>query len=135
MRALAVSGTLLPTDTVFKEGVVCGVLARKVKNLFALPGAAAPVAVAIPAPDYVVVAPKGSDDLIPSLVPDLVPLEPKPEPKEVAAVEQLAPPPAGDRKPSAERPPLGPDRQAPHQRKGRATAGKGVTVVGQDGVY
>lgn len=121
MRALASSGGILPTDTVYKEGVERGILASKVKNLFAAP-----------APDHLVVSAKAHTELMPAAVPDLLPLEPKAETIEVAATE-LAAPPVTVKKPP-ERPSPGPDRQAQHQRKGRATAGKGITIVGQDGV-
>ncbi len=34
LKELATCGVILPTDTVWKEGVATGVLARKVRNLF-----------------------------------------------------------------------------------------------------
>ncbi len=37
LRALAVAGKILVTDTVWKDGIVLGVLADRVKNLFPIP--------------------------------------------------------------------------------------------------
>ncbi len=34
LKELAACGVILPTDTVWKEGVATGVLARRVRNLF-----------------------------------------------------------------------------------------------------
>jgi ribosomal protein L12E/L44/L45/RPP1/RPP2 len=46
LREIAAAGQILPTDTIWKEGVEQGALASNVKNLFAAP----PVAAAAPAP-------------------------------------------------------------------------------------
>ena len=64
LKELAVVGQLSPTHTVWKEGVEKGVLAAKVKNLFAIPQCELPSAVpdqaTIPVPASANVAPSPS---------------------------------------------------------------------------
>jgi hypothetical protein len=128
MKELAADGSILPTDVVWKEGVEKGVAANKVKHLFQ---PAAP-AQQRPEDDPVVpaVAPVGWVEAPPS------PVVPEPVPPEEAAVTEAelpAPPLA-----PAEPPPVAPDASASNwqqpARKGRATAGRGAVLVGQDGV-
>ena len=102
LMCLAASGQVLPTDTVWQQGVEDGVPAATVKNLFAV---AAPTAVA--------------DEPTWQLAGDLFnETDGKGEAPSAAPVET---PPANAYAP---RPPA---------KAGRATAGKGAVIVGQDG--
>jgi hypothetical protein len=156
MRELASSGGVLPTDTVWKEGIEKGVLASKVKNLFlpvsACPrGAEVPVAAALPVSPP---APAVPNDLaalrqaeapLPSPEPQPEPAEPTSElvpeeswpPKPVSSA--AAPAPVASEatpRPQGQRSTTSPVSawQSRHARKGRATAGRGAIIVGQDGV-
>jgi len=106
MKELAAEGGILPTDTVWKEGVERGVSASKVKNLFLPP----------PALDE---APAAGEPAAKDVRPPVV------EPRS-AEPAPAAPVPA----------PVEARTSAWHQpaRKGRATAGRGVVLVSQDGV-
>jgi hypothetical protein len=105
MKELAACGSILPTDTVWKEGVERGVAASKVKHLFA------PVPVSVPTAEA------------PAVQPEAPPPVVQPEPTEAKADVPLAPPV----------PAAAATWQVP-ARKGRATAGRGAVLVGQDGV-
>ncbi len=51
LKELAASGRILPTDTIWKEGIEGGVLARSVKNLFSpFPASVPPAQVPSPSP-------------------------------------------------------------------------------------
>ncbi len=104
LRALAAAGTIVPTDTIWMEGVAQGALARDVKNLF--PAVAAAVVAPPPAPAPSVVAPEPAP-----------PAEAQPayrEPERAPRPPVQAPPPA-------------------KARTGRAQAVQGCVVVSQDG--
>src|SRR5262249_19838223 len=114
MKELAACGGILPTDTVWKEGVERGVPASKVKNLFT-PAPAGP--------------------------PDEVPAAATPAASPPAVAQAPAPPPRADEPKPTERraepappePAAGSSSRQP-ARKGRATAGRGAVIVSQDGV-
>lgn len=110
---LTASGGLLRTDTVWLEGVEQGVPAGRVRNLF--PPAADPT------PDPVAPAPKPE-----------APAAPGPEVAEYAPAPEPAPPPEPPPPAAAPESPPAPAYQAP-VRPGRAVAGKGAVIVGQDG--
>jgi hypothetical protein len=126
MKDLASRGEILPTDTVWKEGVAQGALAGKVKNLFQ--PAHPPPAGAAPAP-----APAAAlaEALPPPVQPD----------SSVLAAETKAgraeAPPAGGAETASEGATAAARRPAaeqPRAKKGRAVAGKGAILQGQDGV-
>jgi hypothetical protein len=137
LKALAASGEILPTDTIWKEGIERGSLAQKVKHLF--PSASDPVPLAEPPSP-------------PQPTPDTPAVEAESAPAEPAA--ELGSDESASAEPqSEERPVLGPDaadaqllplEKVPEPvspsscqmpvKKGRATAGKGTVIVGQDGV-
>jgi hypothetical protein len=104
-RDLARAGTILPTDTVWKSGIEEGVLASRVRNLFA------PIVADVPIPML----------LEENESPTLAPLEP------VASVE-AAPPVA---KPTT--PAVDVNGRKKHAPKGVATALAGAIIVSQDG--
>lgn len=120
LKDLAASGRILPTDTIWKEGIAKGVLATKVKNLF--PPIQADVA---PVNTRFQSAPSSS--LSPGCTP---------------ASEKLPPIAALDLSPSStEQPPnekvsetLSPPASQPKKvRKARVVGIKGAVIVGQDG--
>lgn len=155
---LAASGQILPTDTVWKEGIDKGVLARRVKYLFQL----APVPCS--GSDGVTLTPvpplsQGSADASTSAgLPPAVEPEPAPPAEtgsgstEPAAAKQpeensgmagapAEPTPAPipteiNLMPDGEAPatPVPPSPPPKKVRKGRAVAGKGALIVGQDGI-
>jgi GYF domain 2 len=109
---LAASGDVLPSDTVWREGVEMGVPAHTVRNLFrnapAAPGGdtARSTATSQPVAEAAAATPE------PNALPDDAELKPMEEPP-AAESEQRAVQNA--------------------KRKARATAGRGVVIVGQDG--
>jgi len=124
LRDLADKGHVLATDTIWKEGVVKGVSANKVKNLFqACQPEVPPVFSSVPAATMpsssqpMVGAPTGlatvSDDPLTGTLPDKIELQP----------EMLAPLPQK------------PTRVPEPVKKRRAVAKKGAIIVSQDGVY
>jgi hypothetical protein len=113
MKELAAAGGILPTDVVWKQGVEKGVAASKVKYLFAPPPAVAPSAAIVEVPE--VLPPTEA----PVPAPPPVAVELKPEPVAEQIPEPAAPPASG---------------WHGETRKGRATAGRGAVLVGQDGV-
>jgi GYF domain 2 len=127
---LAASGEIVPTDTVWQEGVEAGVAAGKVKNLFRSAThradrlASAP---ATPAPDVALaVAPKAGDQ------PGVMPLDPPaaaPDPEAGAEVIPTDPVPTATEVP----PTAGWSTTRATPKTARAVAGKGVVIVGQDG--
>jgi hypothetical protein len=119
LRELAASGGLLGTDMVWKEGVVLGALAARVKNLFR------------PLRDtVVVVAPPPLSPTEPAAVVLAgAATAPPPEPPAPIASPVLASPSNAPTCAGAK--PLG---GKPPAKKGRAVAGRGVRIVGQDGV-
>jgi GYF domain 2 len=136
LRDIADAGHILPLDTIWKEGVEKGMTARKVKNLFPdpLPNTSA-VSVAVPPPPQTPstlspVEEKRSDEAIPERAP--VAAGPAPEldldPDNVQLQPEWTPP--GETPPPAPALPTKPK----HVRKGRAVAGAGAVLCGQDGV-
>jgi hypothetical protein len=133
LRDLADAGKILPTDTVWKEGVAQGVAAAKVKNLF---DPAASIATAVSTG-----VPAGS--AAPSSPPASPPVPPTPEaadpgraiaPGEAAPATSVAG--AAAKPQEAEPAPAGqPGPPAPQARKVRAVAGRGAIIVGQDGAF
>jgi hypothetical protein len=123
LRDLADAGQILPTDTIWKAGVEQGVSAAKVKNLF--PGADDAALAGVPTtntyPDAPLPAGGPAHDPLPQAevaeTPTLVPAAELPAQQSVAAPVQ--------------RPMVPPQ----HVRKGRAVAGKGVSIISQDGTY
>jgi hypothetical protein len=107
LSVLAAGGQVLPTDTVWQEGVEDGVPAIRVRNLFR----PAPVAAAT-----AVIDPPAGDGIPPLIAADppadlaAAPVSPEPEAPLAAAPAWQAPP-----------------------KGGRAVAGKGVVLIGQDG--
>jgi hypothetical protein len=112
LRQRAAAGRILPTDMIWKEGVVEGALAKNVKNL--LP---ATVLQAPPAPAEAT-SPR--------------PIAPTPEPTSDQSSSETQAPQAEDAQLQAESRP-GRRPQPEQLKKGTATAGKGVIIVGQDG--
>jgi hypothetical protein len=128
LAGLAAGGQILPTDTIWKEGIERGVLARRVKNLFSLAPAVNPDLALL----AVLAAPR-SPELATATEPDEIPEEvyapaaPAPDgfPEDIGLVPEAsapAPPP----------PPAPPPKRV---RVGRAVGGKGALIVGQDGTY
>jgi hypothetical protein len=121
---LAASGEILPTDTIWKEGLETGVPAARVRGLFS-GEPILPAATAEPVPNVAnqeaespqesappIAAPTDSNALVmPSPETELLPVE-------------------GDSTTPTPSPP--PRPQEP--RKARAVAGKGAIIVGQDGI-
>jgi hypothetical protein len=141
LRSLADAGEIVPTDTVWKEGVEQGVAANRVKNLFPPPPNADALAPAVPstkvdqdpAQTAPAPAPEPPAATAPEESPEEVTSDPVEEPGPAEFVEEervedqvplRAPPstPGGGRRPEP-------------VRKARAVSGKGTTVVGQDGTY
>jgi len=126
LRDLADTGNIVPTDTIWKEGVVKGVLASKVKYLFpAAPASAPSVSAGV----------SSSEDLNPAAPPGPSPPEPttaeaapsNPAPDVIVEnlklrEEEPTPPPT---------PPIAPPK--PVVKKGRVVAVKGAVIVSQDG--
>lgn len=112
MRKLAASGDILQTDTVWRTGLRVGTKAERIPNLF-------PPTVTEPAPA-----------LVPSLeevaVSEVVPVMPEPVVTAAALEEPVAETPSA--------PPVKALAYETPARKGTARAGKGATIVGQDGV-
>ncbi len=136
MKDLASGGEILPTDTVWKEGVAQGAPASKVKNLFqpsrpdAGPGAAPPPpAEADPAP---AAAAALAEAVPPPVQPDSpVPAaEAKANTAEAPAQTVRAETTSDGAAAATQRPGAG----QTHAKKGRAVAGKGAIIQGQDGV-
>ena len=123
LRDLADVGKILPTDTVWREGTSQGVPAAKVKNLFVPKAdASSPAVVGVP-PTTVALSPQApvvtSSPAILPLVDPLVIVE-KPDRNTTDSDSAPAPRPVPQQ----------------HQaKKGRAVAGKGAILVGQDGTF
>ena len=136
MQALAASGELRPTDTVWKEGVERGVVATRVAHLFTGTHPSPPpvadgtaVIVPVPAPVAPSSAPPSATESLPP--PDSLPDDANLEPiNEAPAAEKPAADPKTEEKEApAKRPP-------PRQevRKRRVVSIKGGILVSQDGV-
>jgi hypothetical protein len=148
LKELAASGRILPTDTVWKEGVERGVPARKVRHLFPTAPAGVPPAQA-PPPSPLPAGTPPSDTLPPARpeaarpAPDVEPNSVEPgtgpadstpatahgDPAGARFAEGAGPGPVGW-------PPATRDQPAPQpqpDRKLRAVGLNGATIVSQDG--
>lgn len=143
LRDLADAGQILPTDTVWKEDVEQGVLARRIKNLFT---AAPPVPLVIVSAPLIEVpslsqpsaSTPSSANLTPAVQSETLPPAPAANPEE--ATDHLAPAPLPDHivlQPEWTAPEPLPKPSSPpkHVRKGRAVGSKGAIIVGQDGTH
>ena len=122
LKDKATRGEIVPTDTVWKEGVAKGALASRVQHLFQ-----AVQVVALVEPP---VAPVAEATPLPSHEVGLVPLEgvdPSPAPRNDT-------PPTPVEPPAEKAPQAAPPAAKNHVRTGRATAGKGAIIMSQDGV-
>jgi hypothetical protein len=126
---LATSGKIVPTDTVWQEGVEAGVPARKVKNLFrsATLSADRPSSgLVTPAPDVALAGESTSAVQRGVTSPGSTAAAPGPE----VGAEVIPTGPVPDRAAENSSPPgWSPARP----KTARAVAGKGVVIVGQDG--
>src|SRR5262245_58233179 len=123
---LAASDDLLPTDTVWREGVEAGVPAGKVKNLFRF----APHPPARPSPDPVTPAPDVAVSEESTAANEPTAKLPVASPGPEARAEVIPTGPA----PEAEIPPTpGWSTKPPNPKTARAVPGKGVVIIGQDG--
>jgi len=145
LTGLVASGQIVPTDTVWKEGIEKGVLARRVRNLFP-PGPVLPAVSAgppfIPVPSPALASPEAPAPANPppAIKPELAssavevgasqPAK-KPELGPVNLPDDIGLLPEGEAPVQPGIPPL----QPKHVRKGRAVAGKGAMIVGQDGTH
>jgi hypothetical protein len=156
LRAFAAHGRLLPTDTVWKEGMATAVQAAKVKNLF--PSLCAPA----PSPEARSAGADGTPSLLPlsnnppPLTPDVAaPSSPSTAQSEVAPTPANVDPPlmplethlaapdssavlgaTEEAAPSLVVPEEKPPPRPPEPtRKRRAVGIKGAIVMGQDGYY
>src|ERR1700722_1011357 len=121
LRDIADAGHIVPTDTIWKEGVEKGMLARKVKNLFPLaPADAAPPP--LPEVQSNPVEPE-VENKVEEIKPEQTATSVSPEPEPLSDNVQLQP---------LWEAPATPAKQT-HVRKGRAVAGKGAVICGQDG--
>jgi hypothetical protein len=152
-KELADTGQLLPTDTVWKEGIEKGVLAAKVKNLFSKPAASAPPA-PVAAEEFMArEEPKrtAEDAELPgvsssapsahSAVESSVELNPPPPSEEKGEPEKASEPPpaaapaAGPGAPPTKKAPVQPQVSAPKSRVFRVVGATGAVILGQDGTY
>jgi hypothetical protein len=133
-KDLADAGTIVPSDTVWKDDLKVGVLASRVRNLF--------VRTTVPVLPVIEDVPLPAEDA--ASTPVVIPIEKAPAEATPAAVVSSDKPPSLDvpesislvpLEPAAE--PKAPKKKPPeqHVKKGRATAVKGADIVSQDGVY
>jgi GYF domain 2 len=141
LRDLADTGQIIRTDTIWKEGIVKGVSALKVKNLF-LPMLPNP-----PLESLAPVAQTEAESLSPGLksmptegtpaetpVPTILLSTPLPDEIELHPEVGAAPILVQSSEQSPAQPPTPPPvKPKEHVKKGRAIAGKGVIICGQDG--
>jgi hypothetical protein len=118
LKELAATGQILPADSVWKEGMTRGVLASKVKHLFAAPPRQAPDPGG-PVPKSVPDPAEAAETVASAAV------TPEPAPKPPAARENLA-----ARDPRLAEPP----QEQPETRKKRVLSVKGGIISSQDGV-
>jgi hypothetical protein len=145
-KDLADAGRILPTDTVWKEGIEKGVSAARVKNLLPRAPASSPADLSAPAPalsplpaEAQVEAPlvEAAAKTLPAKPPPAVAAPPA-SAQEDQSGEKIAPglsPEDGDQSLDEEPAPLpAPPRPQPNQpKKGRAIAAKGAVLISQDG--
>jgi hypothetical protein len=138
LRDLADSDLIRRTDTVWREGTAQGVLAGKVRNLFAaIVVNAAPATLPFTPTDAVTAPPDGEDHTAVNQAPRQLPspevylntvapvsAEMESEPEAAETVEE-----------EAQTTKAAPSRPRPIPvRRGRAIAGRGAEIVGQDGI-
>jgi GYF domain 2 len=122
LREIADAGNIVPTDTIWKEGVEKGMLAGKVKNLF--PQAPTEAAPAVSA--EVQTLPMEEENKVEEARPEKTTTSAGPEPEPLPDNVGL--------QPLWEAQATGGKQKAPdHVKKGRAVAGKGAIICGQDG--
>jgi GYF domain 2 len=157
-KELADSGQLLPTDTVWKEGIEKGVLAAKVKNLFTQlvpPSPAPPVPMEQGAAEELIPGSRAEEEKteakppetdLPSAASASANLSPGPSPVEVETTppsvpatqpeqpaEQAATP---EQQPPAKKTPIQkPPAPQKTTRTFRVVGARGAIVLGQDGTY
>ncbi len=144
LHDLSSAGEILRTDTVWKEGVESGVLARRVRNLFSEPAPATVLQVASRPQDPPVSAPGGQPPSARPVDTAAPATEFKPVPgKSIEETGSAATPPT-DVQPIPAKIELAPEGQTPSvparpplsckpARKGRAVAVKGAVIISQDG--
>jgi GYF domain 2 len=123
LREIADAGNIVPTDTIWKEGVEKGMLAGKVKNLFPLAlNEAAPAVSA-----QVQSIPEEEENKVEEIKLEQTTTSGSPEPEPLP--DNVGLQPLWEAQATAEK------QKAPqHVKKGRAVAGKGAIICGQDGV-
>jgi len=160
LKELATCGRILPGDTIWKEGIPSGVLARKVKYLFSpAPAGAAPGSAAVP----LAKAPSSSrspagtpscGDHLPAVQSATSPpsRDAKPDPVELRTGTMLEESTPGEAKVPDKQPPallpdnmelqsakqvpaklIQPSSQQKQAKKGRAFVLRGAVIAGQDG--
>ena len=161
LQSLAAAGKIQPNDTVWKEGVAQGVLAHRVKHLFAAetevessrvalapaPAASSPVAESASAHESVKERYAAAETIAAerthategeakasaaSAQPDLVPIEPE-QPRAASQASSTDKMNSSEVIEPPEKPAAKPPVQQPPPRKGRATAVRGAVIVSQDG--
>lgn len=126
LKEFAACGQILPTDTVWKEGIERGSLARKVRYLFQ--------------PGLVDTSPASTGNLLAKFAfQESTALPPSEAPaREAETVASILVPAvlARDTEPPPQQKITGPPNPSSYQpkRNKRAVAGKGVMIVGQDGI-
>jgi hypothetical protein len=138
LQELAAAGSIRPTDTIWKEGVAQGALAKNVKHLFPIapvkvvepvlapipePPATAPAPVEAPVPVHVEPAAATTPE---QQVPSMPPPQPAAAPSPLAKEADLKPPPRTSS--------TGEYQQQTHTKKAKAVAVRGAVIVSQDGV-
>jgi hypothetical protein len=148
LQELAANGTILRTNTVWKEGIERGVPASKVKGLFSLAQASVQP---VPALSALATAPLASETAVPGAASE----DPAAASSPMAQSAEVSPPPTPDsaapalgevqavQSPSSGHAPQEPKESAPEQpkptppaqtaRKGRAVGARGAIIVSQDG--
>jgi len=135
LKELAASGQIRPHDTVWKEGVVLGVPASKVKHLFEGIPPIPPEAV-----NYLLPAAKLPDIMPPEIIPPEIEVPPTPhvysDPNDMEIAdgerEQWKPSAEAEPEPAKSEKPAAPKAPAPKLK--RVLSVKGGSVVSQDGL-
>jgi GYF domain 2 len=129
LKELATLGQLVPTHTVWKEGIEKGVLAAKVKNLFSAgQGESPPPAVAeVPSSG----APAQANGSVPALAHESSPLSPHTMAENQGPALQAD----KDEEPKLQSPKAPKQNQPSAKRLFRVVGSSGAVVIGQDGTY
>jgi hypothetical protein len=129
LKELAVIGQLVPTGTVWKEGIEKGVLAAKVKNLFQATQGESPPPAAAKVPSSCL--PAQADGSVPALANE------SPPPNSPASAENQGPVlqanTDGDQKLQSKKAPK--QNQLTAKRLFRVVGSSGAVVLGHDGTY